>query len=276
MNPGLPDDHGSIPYYDADYPSPEIGRFPENFDDITESQGITDDVARYRELAAEAGGEVLELCCGTGRVAIPLARDGHRVTAVDLSGGMLAGLRDNLAREAEEVRSRLTVLQEDVTELDLNKTFAFAFMAFNSLMCIPDFAGQEAALAAAARHLAPGGLLAVDLVNPLALDVNGDPVAKPFFTRRNPTTGNTYTRFAMMGPIDAEQRQHMHGWYDEVETDGRVRRTHYSMHWRLVYRFEIELMLRAAGLLVRSIEGGHKRESFSAESRKIFALARKA
>ena len=91
MNHGLPDTDVTIEYYDSDYPSKTLSRFPENFDQTTDFQGLRYDVDRYLEIAATTGKNIniLEVCCGTGRVAIPLAKHGHRVTAVDLSAGML-------------------------------------------------------------------------------------------------------------------------------------------------------------------------------------------
>ena len=89
MNAGLSDDHVSIRYYDSDYPWRETTPIPENFDPITERQGLAHDVTFFVRRAHEAGGPVLELCSGTGRVAIPLARAGFEVAAVDLSPAML-------------------------------------------------------------------------------------------------------------------------------------------------------------------------------------------
>jgi SAM-dependent methyltransferase len=51
------------------------------------------DLDLWTALAAEADGPVLELMAGSGRIAIPLAEDGHAVTAVDLDGAMLARRR---------------------------------------------------------------------------------------------------------------------------------------------------------------------------------------
>jgi AraC-like DNA-binding protein len=82
MNADADSSNSSIYYYDGDYPSPELSVFPENFDEVTKYQGLAFDVVRYKEIAAEQGGPVLELCCGTGRVSIPLAGDGFRVTGV--------------------------------------------------------------------------------------------------------------------------------------------------------------------------------------------------
>ena len=71
MNVGLDEAHASLEYYDSDYPSP-TGPIAENFDETTEFQGLAHDLEAYLRIADKTGGPVLEPCCGTGRVAIPL------------------------------------------------------------------------------------------------------------------------------------------------------------------------------------------------------------
>jgi SAM-dependent methyltransferase len=276
MNPGIDNDHPSIHYYDSDYPSPFDSLYPENFDAVTEYQGLANDLQRYRELVAESGGAVLELCCGTGRVAIPLARDGFDVTGVDISEAMLGTFHRSLEQEEKPVTERIRLVRQDVTQLNLDrKNFQTAILAFNSLLCIPDFSQQCAVLQAASSHIQPGGKFLIDIVNPLQLKLAGDPIPKPFFTRRNRHTGNIYTRFAMMGPLEGDHKQRLYGWYDEIQSDGTIKRRHYSLYWRPIFRFEIELMLREAGFMLQQVEGGHRKEPYTAQSPRMFLVAEK-
>ena len=100
-------------YYDGDYPSALFSRYPENCDAVTPFQGIAHDVDRYLALAAELDGPVLEICCGTGRVAIPLAAAGHAVTGVDRSAAQLAQCRQNLGRVSPAVAEHLQLVEQD-------------------------------------------------------------------------------------------------------------------------------------------------------------------
>ena len=276
MNAGIGSEHASIHYYDSDYPSPFDSLFPENFDSTTEFQGLAFDIQRYREIISGTGGPVLELCCGTGRVAIPLAKDGFEVTAVDISPEMLSRFRNALQKEEESVARRITLVEQDITKLDLESNrFRTGIIAFNSLLCITNFQEQISALRNISKHLAEKGKLILDIVNPLQLKMEGDPVPKPFFTRKDRNTGNTYTRFAMMGPFDENHKQKLHGWYDEITSDGFVKRRYYSLHWRPIFRFEIELMLKEAGLKLIQIEGGHRKEPYTAQSPRMFIVAEK-
>src|SRR5438132_891849 len=80
-------------------------------------EGVEDDVAMYRELTTRHGGAVLELGCGTGRVAVPLAEAGLEVTGVDLSAGMLAVAKKRAGK------STLKCVEGDMRAVRLRRTF---------------------------------------------------------------------------------------------------------------------------------------------------------
>lgn len=102
--------------------------------------------------AVPAGASILDLGCGTGRIGTPLARLGHRVLGVDESPEML-----EQCREMETVRS-------GIEELELGERFDAVLLA-SHLVNTPS-PQRVAFLAAAARHLAPGGTVVVQRFRP--------------------------------------------------------------------------------------------------------------
>ena len=93
---------------------------------------------------------VLDAGCGTGRVAIELARHGIEVVGADVDASMLATAR----RHAPDI----TWVESDLTALDLGRTFDLVVMAGNVPLFTPP--GTEGALVAGvARHVAPAGVL---------------------------------------------------------------------------------------------------------------------
>ncbi len=108
-----------------------------------------------------AGAEVLDLGCGTGRIAHRLVALGHPVVAVDESPAMLAHLTG-----VEAVRSR-------IEDLRLDRRFAGVLLAAN-LLNTPSDADRHALLAAAARHLAADGRLVVQWHPPAWFDTAAD------------------------------------------------------------------------------------------------------
>ena len=125
-----------------------------------------DDASLWSALAAVADGPVLELGCGTGRVLLPLARDGYEITGLDLSPEMLAFCREKLEGESAETRDRVSLLAADMASFDLGRDFGAIFCAFNSFHHLRTVEQQLACLERCRAHLAPGGLLVLDLFNP--------------------------------------------------------------------------------------------------------------
>jgi SAM-dependent methyltransferase len=263
---------GQVDYYDSDYPAHDAR--DEDVDDFVRQQGLTTDIARYEALLSRDSMRVIECCCGTGRVAIPLARAGAMVYAVDASPEMLRQLEVKISAEVPEVAGRIVGVQQDISDMALpHRDADVAIFAFNSLLCIDSLEKQSAALNAVREHLRPGGLLVLDVANPRAVQTYADGVPRPLPPRRNVRTGNIYTRFALVGPVDSDQRQRLYGWYDEIDEHGIVRRTSYDMSWRLIHRFELELLLRLCGFRDITVEGGHGHQPFTESSPRMFVTA---
>ncbi|MBI3972470.1 MAG: class I SAM-dependent methyltransferase [Chloroflexi bacterium] len=125
------------------------------------------ELAFWDREATDAGGEVLELAAGSGRVAIALARKGHRVTGLDSSAGMLARAAARTGRLPPDVQERLTWEQGDMADFDLSgRRFGLVFIAYNSFWLLTDETRRRQCLRSVARHLAPGGRLVLDLFPP--------------------------------------------------------------------------------------------------------------
>ena len=128
------------------------------------------DLGFFVHKAAACGGDVLELGCGTGRVAIPTAEAGCHVTGLDLSKQMLAKCRDKLTEQPDEVQRRVSLVEGDMTEFDLGRTFTLVTTPFRPFQHLISVADQLACLGCVNRHLDIGGRLILDMfhVNPLA------------------------------------------------------------------------------------------------------------
>lgn len=120
------------------------------------------DLALWSELAAEAAGPVLELGAGTGRVALELARAGHQLTALDRSPVLVGELR----RRAAQAGVELTAVLADARDFSLGRRFAAVLAPMQLVHLLGGEDGRTSMLAAAAAHLAPGGVLAAALLSP--------------------------------------------------------------------------------------------------------------
>jgi len=126
---------------------------------------LAGDVEIYADLAP-AGGAVLELGTGSGRIAFALAERGLAVTGVDLAPAMLARAKARLAEAEPQVQERLEFRLGDMTALDLKRTFDLVLCPYFTLAHVPAGAAWRNTFAVMARHLASGGACAVHL--PLA------------------------------------------------------------------------------------------------------------
>ncbi|MFN2245059.1 MAG: class I SAM-dependent DNA methyltransferase [Anaerolineae bacterium] len=231
------------------------------------------DIRMYEQFAARCGSPILELGCGTGRVLLPLARQGYRITGIDASAEMLEQARAKIA--ANELTGRVTLVRQEMGELELKERFNMAFLALNSFAHLHTTDEQLAALAQIRLHLKPGGLLIVDMFNPdmgRLLDAHGQVALAKILSK--PGTGQRTMRFHSE-EVDLEQ-QLIHTTYiiDELDAEGHVQRTLFPFSLRYVFRYELELLLRHAGFEVEAVYGSYDLDPFSADSEKLIAIAR--
>jgi SAM-dependent methyltransferase len=127
-----------------------------------------EDLAHWLKLAARNGGPILELACGTGRVAAPLQAAGYDVTGLDLDLDMLAGARQRSVRK---------LVCADMRSFALRAEFGLVFVAYNSLQLLTDASDRLACLRCAIAHLRSGGLVAIEITDFQDGDV--DPWVEP-------------------------------------------------------------------------------------------------
>ena len=133
------------------------------------SHSVTEDIEFYVEEARRSGGPVVELACGTGRIAVPVAQAGFRVIGVDGSAAMLEVARERAAAAgvAELVELRLG----DLREPPVAERVPLVLVPFRSLLHMTTERDRERALEAAGSLLLPGGRLVFDVFAPSSEDI---------------------------------------------------------------------------------------------------------
>ena len=124
------------------------------------------DIEFFVELAREAGGPVLELGSGTGRILLPTARAGVQISGLDLSPHMLAACREALAHEASEVAARVKLIEGDMRSFNLPERFQLINIPFYSFQHLTEAVDQIACLEACHLHLEARGRLVINNTNP--------------------------------------------------------------------------------------------------------------
>lgn len=129
------------------------------------------DLGAWEQLADGAPGPVLDLGCGSGRVAIHLARLGHEVTGVDTDAGLIA----ELSRRAQELGLPVETVLADAREVRIDERFGLVLAPMQLIQMLPSASGRREMLATIAAHLAPGARAALALVEPDIGEVDADP-----------------------------------------------------------------------------------------------------
>jgi SAM-dependent methyltransferase len=198
-------------------------------------------------------GAVLEFGIGTGRVALPLAERGLKVAGIDISSDMLDQLYRKPGAEA------IVTLVGDFATTTMPGTFALVYLVYNAISNLTTQAEQVACFRNAARHLAPGGRLVIELWIPDLRRFPPGLVAVPF------TVSPAHLSFDEMDVATQQGVSHhyfMNG--DHV--------TRFDSPYRYVWPSELDLMAQLAGLTLTERWADWDRSPFTSDSRKHISV----
>ena len=231
------------------------------------------DLPLYLEMASESPGEVLDLACGTGRVLLPLARQGATATGLDISPHMLAVARRKLAAEPDDVQARVTLVEGDMSRFALPRAYGLILIPFRSFQALLTPGDQRGCLECCAKHLLPEGRLVINVFHPW--------ISKLVAKKRgeaNEYTGPNGEAVKAISQVQfdfAEQMLTSHITYQVTSKAGETRSHDHVLKLRYFFRFEMEWMLEACGFEVEALYGDFERSAFSVESPEMVIVARR-
>ena len=127
-----------------------------------QDEGYYDDYPLTEQWARKLGGPLLDLACGTGRMALRMAAPGYQVTGVDITPQMIARARQKAAEQAASIGWVVA----DARTFQLQKQFSFIYMLENAFQFFLTREDQEAMLARVREHLLPEGCFLFETRNP--------------------------------------------------------------------------------------------------------------
>ena len=233
------------------------------------------DIALYTSYARRLNAPVLELGAGTGRLMVPLARQGLVVFGIDASAAMLERAR---ARAADAAVT-LHLTRGDFCRYRFDERFSLIYCAVDSFLHLAEPERQLSALRRAGEHLADDGRLLLDLpalggghwhewepgVRPLELLWSGEG-----------PNGRPLQYFVTFTADPASQRRHVIHIFDELDDDGTVRRTIAEYDLRFIFPGELPLLVQAAGLWLYDVYGGYDLEPFTSGCERMIAVIGRA
>lgn len=212
------------------------------------------DLDFYLRAVERAGGPVLEVGCGTGRLLLPIAETGLEVWGVDISESMLKQLRFKAMKRSLSP----CIVQDDMRTFQLRRRFSLIIVPFYAFLHMMTLDDQIKALRNFRRHLNLDGMLILDFFNPSA-HVNPPQDGEPNLdqTLTHPRTGQRFQIW--MGVRDDLMAQEcvITQMWEEICTNGDVLRRHHRFYtYRWIYQAEFELLLQHVGFSRWSVSGG--------------------
>jgi SAM-dependent methyltransferase len=238
-----------------------------------EHASFADDVALYLQLAEVVGDPILELGCGSGRVLLPLAQAGYRVTGLDRSAPMLDRARARVKDEG--LGGRVTLVEAEMTAADTRGggPFGLVLLSLNGLMHVVTARAQRDVLEAARRALDPRGMLVIDVMSPdpnVLATFDGRVLHEGSWQRRDDLH---IDRFASRAHAPATQRIDTQLWYDLTGDGGDVHRVTTRFAMRYLTRTELELMLEVCGFVEWQVYGSYELDPYDDESDRLIVTA---
>jgi ubiquinone/menaquinone biosynthesis C-methylase UbiE len=231
-----------------------------------------DDIPLYQEYARKYEGPVLECGCGTGRVAIALARIGINVVGIDTNEKMLAIAHKKLAKEPSDVKSRVKLAKADMRSFKLEEQFSLCIIPFSTFLHMLTVNDQEACLSTINQHLLPEGRLIISVFNP-DLSRPQDVVR----LQRVKQVGNELImRFFTQSFDFPNQITFGRYIYDFVKSDGTVKRLVVPFTIRYIFYDEMRQLLARTGYEAENIYGDEKKSPFQPNSPLMVFVARKS
>lgn len=218
------------------------------------------DLDLYLALAGRSRGPVVELCAGSGRIAVPLALAGYEVTAVDVDPAMLERA-DRRARAAgSEARAHINLVQGDLHHVSIPGAgqFRLGLIALNSILLLGGPREQRHAIAILSGLLAPGGIAVLDSWLPMAEDlVRFDGRLSLEWIRTDPETGMDVAKTAAAWYDSATRAVTLTTVFDEAYPGGSVARWVREDALHLLAADDLRLYAEDAGLEVEVIAGDY-------------------
>ena len=229
-----------------------------------------EDLILWLHLAAEHGGPIIELGCGTGRVVRALIQAGHHVIGIDHDRHMLARAQIQLAPFFPQ---NSCLVQADLLTFGFDLTFKIAIASMNTLSTFDD-PELIAVFHNVSRQLAPDGFFAFEIPNPAVDPFKGVDPNEPLTGFVEPESGNPCQVYAQRieGPT---QDQVVILWqYDELLADGSTQRYTLRQEYFLRSKEKVQEFLDRANCTVIEVYGDYARSPLEEDSETMLIVAK--
>jgi len=238
-------------------------------------QDRDEDQKFYATLAEGQGRPVLELACGTGRLLLPLARDGFSITGLDLSTEMLRIARAKVAKEPKTVGKKVRLVLGDMSDFHLGEKFRLIMVAFSSFFHLRTRVQQLGCLHCMHQHLTPRGTAVVDVLAPELMRHQKAGEAKEIRSGVNPDTGKLTKELNRKLAVDrTRQTVKIEHTYIEGDEGDRQEQHRFVQSYRWVEEDELLKLFVDAGFSDVVAFGEYDWHPYASTSDRLIVVAR--
>lgn len=169
---------------------------------------------------------------------------------------------------------RAQLVMGDMRHFNLPDRFDLAIVGLNTFMHLLTVGEQLDCLESIKSHVRPGGTLVLDLANPHVV-VRDTPlgVLQHRFTKMEDQTAATITLWSSLAMAPAAQLTHTTLFFDETDATGVLRRTTAEVTLRLIYQFELELLLARTGFTIKHLYGDYEQSPYDDDTERLLCTA---
>ena len=232
------------------------------------------DLDFYHGLCSASGGPILEIGVGTGRIALPLAKEGMEIVGIDLFEPMLK-VAQQRALDVAPLDGSLKLIQADMRDFDLKRKFPVVTIPARTLLLATTEEEQIETLCRAVQHLEDDGTMAFNLFYPDPEMLADDPDEEFLLEVVDKPDGGRYVLTAKNHFDLDSQLNHGTQIAEELGPTGEVlRRQELNVVVRFLYPEQVITMCERVGLQVIEMWGDFEGGDLDEESDEIVVLAR--
>ena len=224
---------------------------------------LVEDIDFYRSTAQEMGGPILELACGTGRISLPLADDGHFVTGIDIEDSMLATAR-------EKGNSSVEFLKADMRDFHLNRKYQLVILPFNGMFQLYDRNQVEQCFSCVKEHMNENSWFVIGMSNPKLdlLEPKPDKV-REISRYSDPVSGNDVIVTETAASYDRVTQVRTATWHYVIGNEAFDN----QLRLRIFFPQEVDALLNYSGFSVKHRYGSYSKEPLVSDSpRQIYLV----
>lgn len=216
------------------------------------------DISFLNNMADQYGNPILELCCGTGRIAVPLAEKGWQITGIDSSESML--------EVAKRKSSKVNWLKADVRNFEIEDKFSLIIFPLNSICHLLTIEDLELCFQCVKKHLKPEGRFIVDIFNfytKASLEDLWDDAPYLYSVYQDPDGKGTVVVTAAAKFDSTEQICYEKMFFKLIEHQQEFVE---EVTYRIYHPNELEALLKYNGFAIETKLGNYDKEPFTSSS----------